>query len=91
LLSWLRKKAAQGAYIAGTCTRPAYLAEAGLLDGREATTHWATADAFRRRYPRANWQPEKLITEDGRILCSGLEAQHGWRSPPQRMKKILVF
>jgi transcriptional regulator GlxA family with amidase domain len=43
-------------------------------DGREATTHWATADAFRRRYPRANWQPEKLITEDGRILCSGLEA-----------------
>src|SRR5262249_16349797 len=64
LLPWLRKKAALGAYIAGTCTGAAYLAEAGLLDGRQATTHWATADAFRRRYPRVNWQPEKLITED---------------------------
>jgi transcriptional regulator GlxA family with amidase domain len=71
LLPWLRKKAAQGAYIAGTCTGAAYLAEAGLLDGREATTHWATADAFRRRYPKVNWQPEKLITEDRRVLCSG--------------------
>jgi len=71
LLPWLRKKAAQGAYIAGTCTGAAYLAEAGLLDAREATTHWATADAFRRRYPRVNWQPEKLITEDRRVLCSG--------------------
>jgi transcriptional regulator GlxA family with amidase domain len=51
LLPWLRKRASQGAHIAGTCTGAAYLAEAGLLDGREATTHWATADEFRRRYP----------------------------------------
>lgn len=71
LLPWLRKMAAQGAYIAGTCTGAAYLAEAGLLDGREATTHWATADDFRRRYPKVNWRPEKLITEDRRMLCSG--------------------
>ena len=71
LLPWLQKKAAQGAYIAGTCTGAAYLAEAGLLDGREATTHWATADEFGRRYPRVNWRPEKLITEDRRMLCSG--------------------
>lgn len=71
LFPWLRKKAAQGAHIAGTCTGAAYLAEAGLLDGREATTHWATADDFRRRYPKVNWRPEKLITEDRRMLCSG--------------------
>ena len=71
LLPWLRKMAGRGAYIAGTCTGAAYLAEAGLLDGREATTHWATADNFRRRYPKVNWRPEKLITEDRRMLCSG--------------------
>lgn len=71
LFPWLRKMAAQGAHIAGTCTGAAYLAEAGLLDGREATTHWATADAFRLRYPKVSWQPEKLITEDRRMLCSG--------------------
>jgi transcriptional regulator GlxA family with amidase domain len=71
LFPWLRKKAAQGSYIAGTCTGAAYLAEAGLLDGREATTHWATAEEYRLRYPRVNWRPEKLITEDRRVLCSG--------------------
>lgn len=71
LLPWLRSKAAQGAHVAGCCTGAAYLAEAGLLDGREATTHWATADDFRRRYPKVNWLPEKLITEDRRMLCSG--------------------
>jgi transcriptional regulator GlxA family with amidase domain len=71
LFPWLRKKAAQGAHIAGTCTGAAYLAEAGLLDGHEATTHWASADEFRRRYPEVNWRPEKLITEDRRMLCSG--------------------
>lgn len=71
LFPWLRRKAAQGAHIAGTCTGAAYLAEAGLLDGHEATTHWASADEFRRRYPKVNWHPEKLITEDRRMLCSG--------------------
>lgn len=71
LIPWLRKHAGKGAYIAGTCTGAAYLAEAGLLDGREATTHWATADDFRRRYPKVDWRPEKLITEDRRVLCSG--------------------
>jgi transcriptional regulator GlxA family with amidase domain len=71
LLPWLRTWAAKGAYIAGTCTGAAYLAEAGLLDGRQATTHWATAEDFRRRYPKVDWRPEKLITEDRRILCCG--------------------
>ena len=71
LLPWLQKRAAQGAHIAGTCTGSAYLAEAGLLDGHEATTHWASAGDFARRYPKVNWRPEKLITDDRRMLCSG--------------------
>ncbi len=71
LFPWLRKQAAHGAHIAGMCTGAAYLAEAGLLDGRQATTHWAVAEDFRRRYPRVNWCPDKFITEDRRMLCSG--------------------
>jgi transcriptional regulator GlxA family with amidase domain len=71
LIPWLRKKVARGAHVAGICTGAAYLAEASLLDGREATTHWAAADLFRRRYPKVNWRPEKFITEDRRMLCSG--------------------
>jgi transcriptional regulator GlxA family with amidase domain len=54
LLPWLRKTAAQGAHIAGFCTGVVYLAEAGLLDRRQATTHWAVADQFRQRYPKVD-------------------------------------
>jgi transcriptional regulator GlxA family with amidase domain len=71
LFPWLRRRAAQGALVAGVCTGAAYLAEAGLLDGREATSHWSVADEFRRRYPQVAWHPERLITEDRRMLCSG--------------------
>lgn len=68
---WLRRHAAKGAYIAGVCAGSAYLAEAGLLDDREATTHWASAEELRRRYPKVKWRPDKMITEDRRVLCSG--------------------
>jgi transcriptional regulator GlxA family with amidase domain len=71
LLTWLRKWHARGAVIAGVCTGVAFLAEAGLLDGRRATTHWGVADIFRARYPKVLWQPEQFVTEDERLLCSG--------------------
>jgi transcriptional regulator GlxA family with amidase domain len=71
LVPWLRKWHARGAYIAGICTGVAYLAEAGLLDGRRATTHWGLAEVFRQRYPKVLWRPEQFVTEDGRLFCSG--------------------
>lgn len=71
LLPWLRQCHARGAYIAGVCTGVAFLAEAGLLDGKEATTHWGVADIFRRRYPNVLWRPEQFVTEDGQVFCSG--------------------
>ena len=71
LLPWLRRWHARGALIAGICSGVAFLAEAGLLDGRQATTHWAVAEAMRRRYPKVTWLPEQFVTEDGRVLCSG--------------------
>ena len=71
LLPWLRKWHANGAYIAGVCTAVAFLAECGLLDGRQATTHWGVADILRQRYPKVHWQPEHFVTEDNRLFCSG--------------------
>jgi transcriptional regulator GlxA family with amidase domain len=68
---WLRRHAAKGAYVAGVCAGAAYLAAAGLLDGHEATTHWASAQELQRRFPAVKWRPDKMITEDRRILCSG--------------------
>jgi transcriptional regulator GlxA family with amidase domain len=71
LLPWLRKWHSLGAYIAGICSGVGFLAQAGLLDGRKATTHWAMADAFLQRFPKVLWEPEQFVTEDSRVLCSG--------------------
>jgi transcriptional regulator GlxA family with amidase domain len=71
LVPWLKKWHGRGAYIAGACTGVAFLAEAGILDGRQATTHWGVAEIFRARYPKVHWRPEQFVTEDGRIFCSG--------------------
>ena len=71
LLPWLRKMHARGAYIAGICTGVGFLAEAGLLDGHEATTHWGVADIMRQRYPKVRWRTEQFVTEDEHLFCSG--------------------
>jgi transcriptional regulator GlxA family with amidase domain len=71
LLPWLRRHYAAGAYVVGVCMGAAYLAEAGLLDGRIGTTHWAVAGDFVRRFPQVRWHPELFVTEDQRVLCSG--------------------
>ncbi|HLZ75859.1 GlxA family transcriptional regulator [Phenylobacterium sp.] len=68
---WLKAQYEAGAYVAGTCMGAAYLAEAGLLDGRTGTTHWAISGQFAARYPRVNWRPDLFVTEDSRVLCSG--------------------
>lgn len=71
LVPWLLKWHRRGAYIAGICMGVSLLAESGLLDGRQATTHWAAAEILRQRYPKVLWRPEQFVTEDGRIFCSG--------------------
>src|SRR5262249_34300190 len=71
LVPWLRQWHARGAYIAGACTGVAFLAECGILDGKQATTHWGVADILRQRYPKVRWRTEQFVTEDGRIFCSG--------------------
>ncbi|HEX3366902.1 GlxA family transcriptional regulator [Phenylobacterium sp.] len=71
LLPWLRHQHDKGALVVGVCMGAAYLAEAGLLDGRMATTHWALSDKFAARYPQVDWRPDLFVTEDSRVLCSG--------------------
>lgn len=71
LYPWLRDQHRRGAIIAGVCAGAGLVAEAGLLDGRTATTHWGVVEACRRRHPAVRWLPERLITESDRVLCSG--------------------
>ncbi|MFG3013742.1 GlxA family transcriptional regulator [Streptomyces cinerochromogenes] len=75
ILSALRHSAAAGKRIASICTGAFVLAEAGLLDGRRATTHWARSEEFSRRFPAVELRPDVLYVEDGNILTSaGLSA-----------------
>lgn len=61
----------QGTRIASICTGAFVLAEAGLLSGRVATTHWGFVPMFRALYPEVDVRPERMLTQDGSIFCSG--------------------
>ena len=71
LVDWLARQQTSPRLLASNCTGAFLLAEAGLLDGREATTHWGFSNQFRQRYPKVACRPEKLITVDGDIACAG--------------------
>src|SRR5438552_13531213 len=71
LFSALRRQHERGALLASYCTGSFILAEAGLLDGGVATTHWAKAKVFARRYPEVDLRVSEILTEQNGILCSG--------------------
>ncbi|PTL82826.1 AraC family transcriptional regulator [Vitiosangium sp. GDMCC 1.1324] len=70
LLRWLRERASQVRRLGSICTGSFLLAEAGLLDGRRATTHWGWAREMARRYPRVSVDPDPIWTQDGKIYTS---------------------
>jgi transcriptional regulator GlxA family with amidase domain len=70
LLDALRAAHARGAQLVGLCLGAFVLAAAGILDGRPASTHWAWADDFARRYPRVRLDPNVLYVDDGNVLTS---------------------
>jgi transcriptional regulator GlxA family with amidase domain len=71
LKSALRRQYERGALLASYCTGSFILAEAGLLDGGVATTHWAKARLFAKRYPEVDLRVSEILTEQNGIICSG--------------------
>ncbi len=70
VLAALQEAHRRGVRIASICTGAYLLAEAGLLDGRPATTHWMNAVDFAHRYPQVRLDPDVLYVDDGDILTS---------------------
>ncbi|MEU1646541.1 GlxA family transcriptional regulator [Micromonospora zamorensis] len=70
VLAALRAGAHRGTRIASICVGAFTLAEAGLLDGRDATTHWLAADELARWHPAVRLNPDVLYTDNGSILTS---------------------
>lgn len=70
VLSALRDAHDRGARIMSVCSGAFALGQAGLLDGRDCTTHWRYSDELAARFPRANVIPEVLYVDDAPIITS---------------------
>ncbi|MFF1635222.1 helix-turn-helix domain-containing protein [Leifsonia sp. NPDC058248] len=70
LLEALRRADARGALLLSVCSGAFVLGAAGLLDGREVTTHWRYADALARRFPKAHVDPDVLFVDAGNLITS---------------------
>jgi transcriptional regulator GlxA family with amidase domain len=70
LQRFLRKAAGRARRVAGICTGALMLAEAGLLDGRRATTHWAYAREMQKRFPDIKVEEDRIYIVDGPVWTS---------------------
>ena len=97
----LRQAHARGALIVGLCLGAFVLGDAGLLDGREATTHWISREVFAQRFPRSLFRPDVLYVADGNIVtsagtvaaidcCLNLLHQHHGSEAANHVARLLV-
>ena len=70
LMSFVRRAASRARRVASVCSGTFILAEAGLLEGRRATTHWNSADELGRRYPGVRVEPDLIYVRDGDVWSS---------------------
>jgi transcriptional regulator GlxA family with amidase domain len=105
LMDWLRERYAAGSCIYSACSGSVMLAESGLLDGCNATSHWGYQDLFREHYPKVTFQPEpNLVFADtsGRIVTAGgtsswhdlaihIIARHGSTGEALRIARVYLL
>jgi len=70
LIAWLRRAARRSRRVTSVCTGAFLLARAGLLDGRRATTHWASCADLAARYPAVTVEPDPIFVRDGNVATS---------------------
>jgi transcriptional regulator GlxA family with amidase domain len=103
LVAWLRRMAGRVRRMGSVCTGSFLLAEAGLLDGRRATTHWSACSHFARRYPKVTVDPDPIFIRDGDVYTSAgvtagmdlalalVEEDHGREIALQVARELVLF
>jgi transcriptional regulator GlxA family with amidase domain len=105
LLEWIARMHAKGAHLYAACGGSFVLAEAGLLNGHQATTHLGYAPLFRQQYPNVELHEDRILVQAGRghsILCCGgasswqdlallLIAKHGSTEEAIRVSKFFLY
>ncbi|WP_280692756.1 GlxA family transcriptional regulator [Kitasatospora sp. GAS204B] len=103
LVSWIGRAAARSRRVASVCGGAFLLAEAGLLKGRRATTHWAFCEEMARRYPDVTVDHEPIFVWDGRFVTSAgvstgidmalslVEADHGAAFALEVARYLVLF
>jgi transcriptional regulator GlxA family with amidase domain len=70
LVRWVKSAAGRSRRVASVCSGAFLLAAGGLLDGRRATTHWASCEELGRRHPEVEVEPDAIYVRDGELWTS---------------------
>jgi transcriptional regulator GlxA family with amidase domain len=102
-INWIAKVARQSRRVASICTGAFLLAEAGLLNGKQAVTHWSFCDRLAREYPKVVVRPEPIYLRDGSIYTSAgitagidlslalVEEDHGHETALKIARFLIMF
>jgi transcriptional regulator GlxA family with amidase domain len=103
LIAWLQRTARRARRTASVCTGAHLLAEAGLLDGRRATTHWAYCDRLAECYPQVTVERDPIFVRDGDVATSAgvtagmdlalalIEEDHGARTALATARSLVLY
>jgi transcriptional regulator GlxA family with amidase domain len=103
LIAWVRRASRRARRTASVCTGALLLAEAGLLDGRRATTHWAYCDRMAERFPQITVERDPIFVRDGDVVTSAgvtagmdlalalIEEDHGADAALATARSLVLF
>jgi transcriptional regulator GlxA family with amidase domain len=103
VVRWLKEIAGRVRRLGSVCTGALLLGRAGLLDGRQSTTHWNWCELLARKYPQTNVQPDPIFVRDGAVYTSAgvtagmdlalalVEEDHGSRLALQVARNLVLY